>query len=366
MRLSITLLILLAIPAAAQMPPGARLEVVAGGLNNPWGVGFAPDGRIFVSERTGRIRLIQDGRLQAVPWLELPIARGGPGLLGLALAPNFANRPAVYVVGGFPVPGAGDSAVFQNRLLRIPVRDGRPGPVEVLLDRLPSNRAHAGSAVTFGPDGMLYVTLGDAFRPAASQHDTSYAGKILRLTPDGRVPGDNPVPGSPILARGLRNTQGLAWHPETRALFATEHGPSGWPWEDGRRDHDELNQIVPGGNYGWPEVAGMGGRRGYIDPLVAWTPAIAPSGLAFYTGPYRPWQGQLFLGALRGRHLRRLSVARGSSGEWRVTGQETLLVSDSVRIRGTFMGPDGMLYLTTSDRRTAGQPDDRLYRIRIP
>jgi glucose/arabinose dehydrogenase len=256
--------------------------------------------------------------------------------------------------------------VFVNRLLRIPERNGRAGPPEVLLDGLPSNRAHAGSAVAFGPDAMLYLTLGDAFRPDAAQYDSSLAGKILRLTPDGRIPADNPIPGSFIYARGLRNTQGLAWHPENRSLFATEHGPSGWPWESGRRDNDELNRIVRGGNYGWPEVAGQGDQRRFTDPLATWTPAIAPSGLTFYTGPYRPWQDQLFLGALRGRHLRRIALARQDGGAWRVTEEEMLLVSDSVRIRGTFMGPDGMLYFTTSDRRTEGQPDDRLYRIRLP
>lgn len=364
MRLAGLVPLLLGTPVLAQLPEGARLEVVAGGLNNPWGVGFAPDGRVFLSERTGRIRVIREGRLEPEPWLELPVARGGPGLLGLALSPDFARQPAVYVVGGFPAPGGGDSA-FVNRLLRIPERNGRPGPAEVLLDRLPSNRAHAGSAVAFGPDGMLYVSLGDAFHPEAAQHDSSLAGKILRLAPDGRIPADNPTAGSFIFARGLRNVQGLAWHPQNRSMFATEHGPSGWPWESGRRDNDELNRIVRGGNYGWPEVAGPGDQRRFTDPLTTWTPAIAPSGLTFYTGPYRPWQGQLFLGALRGRHLRRISLARQAGGAWRVTGEEMLLVSDSVRIRGTFMGPDGMLYFTTSDRRTEGQPDDRLYRIRL-
>lgn len=352
------------VPAAAQLPPGARLEIVARGLNNPWGVGFAPDGRIFISERTGRIRVVHNGELQREPWLELPVAPGGPGLLGLALAPDFARRPALYVMAGFSDPARGDSG-YQNRLLRIPEHGGRAGSVQVLLDRLPSARAHAGSAVAFGPDGMLYVSLGDSFRPGAAQHDSSLAGKILRLTPEGQVPADNPVAGSFIYARGLRNVQGLAWHPETGALFATEHGPSNWPWEGGRRDHDELNHILPGANYGWPDVIGPAGGGRYVDPLVTWTPAIAPSGLAFYNGPYPAWRGQLFLGALRGRHLRRIAVSRQADSNWRITDEVPLLVSDSMRIRGSFMGLDGMLYITTSNHRTDGSPDDRVYRIRF-
>jgi glucose/arabinose dehydrogenase len=369
MRAVIGSLVLTVIPASAlgaQLPEGARLELIAEGLANPWGVAFAPDGRTFVSERAGRIRVIAGGRLLPEPWAELPVARGGPGLLGLALSPDFARTGAVYVAGGFPIPSAPDS-VFQNRLLRITERDGRAGRIDILLDHLPSARAHSGSAVAFGPDGMLYLSLGDAFRPDRSQQDSSMAGKILRLTSDGQVPADNPTPGSPVYARGLRNVQGLAWHPDTRDLFATEHGPSSWPWEGGRRDHDELNHIVPGGNYGWPVVIGGANDARYLDPLATWVPAIAPSGLAIYTGPYRPWRGQLFAGALRGRHLRRIAVAR-DAGRWRVTEQQALLAADSLgRIRGVFMGPDAMLYFTTSDRVTAsGVPDDRIYRIRLP
>lgn len=366
-RLLFLTLSLAASSLAAQLPPGARLEVVAEGLAHPWGVAFAPDGRLFVSERPGRIRVIAaDGRLVAEPWLTLPVARGGPGLLGLALAPDFSRSGAVYVVGGFPVPGGGDST-FQNLLLRITEREGRAGRVDTLLAGLPAARAHAGAAVAFGPDGMLYLTLGDAFRPGAAQHDSSLAGKILRLTPDGRVPADNPSSGSPVYARGLRNPQGLAWDPVTGTLFATEHGPSNWPWEGPRRDHDELNVIVPGGNYGWPEVIGAPGDARYADALVTWTPAIAPSGAAFYTGWYGPWQRRLFVGALRGRHLRRVAVRQVEGGRWVITGEEPMFAADSLgRIRGVFMGRDGMLYFTTDGRAAGGAPDDRLYRIRLP
>lgn len=344
------------------LPPGTRVDTVARGLEHPWGVAFSPDGRIFVSERPGRIRVIANGALQAGSWLELPVARGGAGLLGLALAPTFPADPRVFVMGAFAGPR---DSTYVNRLLVIRESGGAGGTAEILLDELPSQRAHAGSAVAFGPDGMLYVTLGDAFEPALSQDPARLNGKILRLTAEGRPAPTNPDPRSPVYASGLRNAQGLAWN-SADDLFATEHGPSNWPWEDARTGHDEINTVVANGNYGWPEVIGASGGR-FQQPLLVWDPAVAPSGLVFYEGPYRPWSNSLLVGLLRGREIRRIAVQR-REGSWHVASEESLSPFEpGTRVRGVFTGPDGELYVTSDRRQDAdGRPDDLLLRIVLP
>lgn len=346
-----------------ELPAGTRVDTVARGLDNPWSLAFLPGGRLLLSQRSGAITLVErDGR--AREWLRLTVAAHGAGLLGLAASPGFARDSSVFVVGSF-ARGATDSTL-ENRLLLLKDSAGSGVLARVLLGALPSARAHGGSAVAFGPDGKLYVTLGDAFRPDDAQDLRSFAGKILRLEPDGTPAPGNPFPGSAVFALGLRNTQGLAWEPATGALFATDHGPSARPWEKGRRDQDELNVIVPGGNYGWPIVTSRASDARFIDPVVAWTPAIAPSGAAFYRGPYTPWSGQLLIGTLRGRHLRRLEVRRDAVGRWTVAAEHQLLAGVLGRIRSVFVSPEGDIYLTASDRRSGTTRDDLLIRMRLP
>jgi glucose/arabinose dehydrogenase len=291
-------------------------------------------------------------------------ADSGAGLLGLALAPDFATSRAVFVAGSF----RGTDGVLENRVYRLTDSAGVGVDPQLVITGLPSARAHAGSAVAVGPDGMLYITIGDAFRPELAGDRSALGGKILRLRPDGGIPGDNPFPGSPVFALGLRNSQGLAWDPSGGNLFAVEHGPSSWPWERGRRDHDELNVIHAGGDYGWPEVIGAAGDRRFLDPIAVWTPAIAPGGLAFYPGPYPGWRGSLLVGALKGRELRRVVVAREPDGQWRVNGEESLYAADRLgRIRGVFIAPDSSIWFATSNRQDpAGRPDDRIYRLNLP
>jgi glucose/arabinose dehydrogenase len=372
LRMCIALCPLSADAALSQtpLPAGASIDTVATGLNVPWGLAFAPDGRLFVSERIGRIRVIDHGQLRAEPWATIRVAPTGAGLLGLALAPDFARSRELFVMGSFGVMAGNGDTTFENRLLRLTDSAGVGVQPTVVLANLPSNHAHAGSQVRFGPDGMLYVTLGDAFKPESAQDVRSMRGKILRMRRDGSVPPDNPFPGSLVFAYGLRNAQGLAWDSATHTLFATEHGPSNWPWEGGRRDHDELNVIVPGGNYGWPVVMGIARDPRFRDPIAAWTPAIAPSGLAFYAGPFRSWSSSLLLGALRGQQLRRIAVARSNAAPgWRVVREESFFETDSLgRIRGVFVSPKGEVYFTTSDRKDSrtGEPDDRIYRLRLP
>ena len=341
--------------------PVFTVETVAESLSVPWAMAFAPDGRIFVTERLGSIRVIRNGVLEREPWATLHVAATGEaGLMGIALAPDFERNPFVYVVGTFSTTGG-----LINRVLRFTERDGRGQEMVMLLDSIPAARFHSGDAIAFGPDGMLYIATGDAMKPASADDTSSMAGKILRITPEGKVPADNPVAGSLIYATGLRNTQGLAWDQESGQMFATDHGPTGFPNERFRRNHDELNAIVPGGDHGWPDVAGHSSSAESVKPLMDWDPAIAPSGIAMYTGTQFPrWHRSLFVGALRGEELRRISVERDSSG-WLATSEETI-VKGIGRIRAVAMGRDGYLYFTTSNQDGRGTPrpgDDRVMRI---
>ena len=331
----------------------------------PWALAFAPDGRIFVTERAGRIRVIERDFLRAEPWATLPVAADGEaGLMGIAIAPDFASTQAIYVVGTFP-----SSHGLVNRVIRLLDRAGRGVEPRVILDGIPAASFHAGDAIAFGPDGMLYIATGDARQPGLAQDVRSLAGKILRITADGRVPPDNPTAGSPVYATGVRNVQGLAWDPASGQLFATEHGPSGFPNERFRRNNDELNVVRPGGNYGWPRVAGESGDARFVSPLAVWSPAIAPSGLAFYSGDEFPeWRGSLFAGCLRGAQLLRISLARDSSaaGVWRVVSQSPIHRTTLGRLRAVAVAPDGHIYFTTSNRDGRGSPgrsDDRVFRI---
>jgi aldose sugar dehydrogenase len=373
-----------------------RLDTIAVGLAVPWDLAFTPDGRILVTERVGRIRVIGDGLLRPEPWAELNVFADHPdllpesGLLGIALAPDFARSGNVYVfatVSTAPanpllrlfdrvarrfrrgVTGAPDTR-WQSRVYRLTDRGGYGTDKRVIIDDLPASYYHAGGALAFGPDGRLYLTTGDVLDPGRAQDPASLVGAVLRYEPDGAVPLDNPFPDSPVYALGLRNPQGMAWHPETGELFVTEHGPSFLPHEDGRHGKDEINVIVPGGNYGWPVVAGDTDGDGlFLPPIIEWTPAIAPPGLTFYTGCELPWNGDLLVTGLRGQQLRRLSLDADPAHPvgWRVAGEEVLLENALGRIRRVAMGPDGHLYLTTSNRDGRGQPrhdDDLLLRVR--
>jgi len=352
---------------ASQRPARAefRVEAVASNLEVPWSLAFAPDGRLFVTERPGRIRVIEGGALRNEPWATLDVyAQGEAGLMGIALSPGFAENRHVYVVGTFR---AGARVV--NRIVRFTDTGGKGADRETVVDDVPGNRLHAGDAIAFGPDGMLWAATGEVRQPRLAQDRGSLAGKILRYTPDGGVPSDNPIANSPVYALGLRNPQGLAWHPHSGQLFATEHGPSGFPNEGFRRGQDELDAIREGGNYGWPKAAGRGTEGGpFVAPVLEWTPAIAPAGLAFYRGDKLPWDGQAFVACLRGKQLRRIVLERGGNGGagWKVTAEEAMFQNEYGRIRAVAAGPDGFLYFTTSNRDGRGSPsgeDDRVLRI---
>lgn len=353
-----------AAPVPAGDSSGFTVRTVATGLEVPWSLALAPDDRLFVTERPGRIRVVVDDSLDPRPWATLGVHQEGEaGLMGLALAPDFASSGHVYVVGTFEQP---DGLV--NRVVRFTERQGRGADPTVIIDGIPAARFHAGDAIAFGPDGMLYIATGDARDPGSAQDPSSLAGKILRYRPDGSVPPDNPTPGSPVWASGLRNPQGLAWDPATGQLFATDHGPSGFPNERFRTGHDELNAVRRGGNYGWPDVAGETGGAAFVDPIVVWDPAVAPSGLAFYASDgISRWQGSLFAATLAGTSLIRVAVERAPDAKsgWRASGQERL-VEGYGRLRAVLAAPGGALYVTTSNRDGRGSPapeDDRLLRL---
>ncbi len=352
-------------------PKGYRLVPWVENLEVPWSLVFLPDGRALVSERPGRIRLIRDGKLVAKPYAELASTGGGSGvmglltrlvaggeggLMGLALHPRFPDPPYVYAMHTYE--GDGDTG---NRVIRLIDKGDHATFDRVIVDGIPGATFHNGGRIGFGPDGMLYVTTGEIFDAERAQDRASLNGKILRVAPDGKIPADNPFPRSKVWSYGHRNPQGLAWHPETGELFISEHGPSG---EYGLRAHDEINVVRKGGNYGWPLAVGAPGLKDYVDPLVTWKDrAVPPAGIAF-------WKGDLYLAALGAGSLVRIGVARAGDG-WRVTRIERWFAdgpASSVlgRLRAVRVGPDGMLYFTTSNRDGRGKPrpgDDKIYRL---
>jgi len=340
---------------------GIQVEIVAQNLEAPWAIAPSPDGRIFLTERPGRIRVVQDGVLLQEPWARIEVAAvGEAGLLGLALDPDFSQNRYVYIYYTY----RGDQGRLWNRVARLLEHEGRGTDLTVILDRIPGAPIHDGGRIKFGPDGKLYITTGDAASPSLAQDLSSLAGKILRINSDGSIPPDNPFPGSPIYSYGHRNPQGLAWHPVTSKLFSTEHGPSGAP---PNCCHDEVNIIEPGKNYGWPMVFGMARDPRFVDPILeSGLDTWAPSGASFYSGDKLPqsWKDNLFFAALRNQHLHRVIL---QPPEFiKVQLQEKLFAGAFGRLRDVVQGPDGFLYLATSNRDGRGTPapdDDRILRI---
>ena len=353
-------------------PEGYRSVDWVTGLEAPWSLVFLPDGRALVSERPGRIRLIRGGRLEAEPYATLNAAEGDEGdlvagaldllvggeggVLGMAIHPGFPDPPFVYVMQTY----VGEEGV-RNRILRLRDHDDRGRIEDVILDGMPGWVFHNGGRIGFGPDGMLYITTGETFEGRLAQDLDSLGGKILRVTPNGEAPADNPFPGSPVFSFGHRNPQGLAWHPESGALFVSEHGPSG---EFGLWAHDEINVIVAGGNYGWPGVVGAPGRPGTVDPLITWTQdTVPPAGMAFH-------DGALWLATLASEALLRIELGPADDAyrvrrieRWFATGPDSGRLG---RLRDVVAGPDGHLYVLTSNRDGRGSPrpgDDRILRL---
>jgi aldose sugar dehydrogenase len=348
-------------PAPPATPPattfttqdGVRVQVdtVVSNLEVPWALSFAPDGRLFVAERPGRVRIVDLATWTSELALTLDdVSRQGEaGLLGLALAPDFAATRHVFL---YYTAVTGNATV--NRIVRYRESGGRLGERALLLDNVPAAGIHDGGRLRFGPDGLLYATAGDAANSGLAQDPASLAGKFLRIERDGTTPRSNPF-GSPVFSWGHRNPQGFDWHPTTGEIWATEHGNSG---------NDEINVIRIGVNYGWPTIEGAQTFPNMEPPVTSFSPSIAPSGAAFYQGARFPsFVGNLFAATLRGTHLLRLVVDAPAR---RIARQERLLDGTLGRLRDVVVGPDGSLYLATNNRDGRGSPvaaDDRIIRL---
>ncbi len=330
-----------------------RVEVVATGLEIPWSLTFTPDGRLFVTERPARVRVVQNGQLLATPALTLTDAwaNGEAGVLGLAVDPAFALNRFVYLLytqdrGTLPPV---------NRVVRYRELNNTLAEAVVIFDGIPGALTHDGGRVRFGPDGLLYITMGDNREASDAQDLAAFTGKIFRLNADGTTPPSNPL-ASPVYSYGHRNPQGIDWHPVSGDLWATEHGDIG---------NDEVNRIVAGGNYGWPVIEGSGMMPGMMTPALSFSPAIAPSGASFYVGQAMPgFRNDLFFATLRGEHLHRVRFDPADPS--RVLADERLLEGRFGRLRDVVTGPDGALYVCTNNRDgrgSIGADDDRIIRL---
>lgn len=343
-------------PGFAQAPAApAGTAVVVRGLTDPWAMAFLPDGRMLITEKAGQLRIATpDGRLSA-PLAGLPAvaATGQCGLLDVVLDPQFSENRRLFFTFAEPGTGGNSTAVGSARLVDDQLRE-----VRTLFSQKPKrdSGSHCGSRIVVDRQGHLLVGLGDRFSGKdEAQNPGNHIGKVVRLTAEGRVPADNPFVGRAgaapeVFSLGHRNIQGAALHPVTGELWASEHGPQGG---------DEINVVEAGRNYGWPlvtfgrnyvvgtRIGETGPKAGFEQPLHHWVPtSIAPSGMAFlssdrYQARYPDWKGSLFVGALRGQALVRLTV----DGR-RITAEQRLLEGQA-RIRDVRQGPDGWLYVLT-------------------
>ena len=357
------------LPASAQQPQRLKtekaeivVETVARGLDSPWGLAFLPDGRILVTEKSGRLRIVSaDGQASpALGGVPRVYAQGQGGLLDVALDPNFSENRLVYLTYSEPREGGAATAAGRGRLNEVGTA---LEAFQVIFRQQPAESGgyHFGSRLAFTPDGKLFISTGDRFKFSPAQDLSTHIGKLIRINPDGSTPPDNPfvnrADAKPeIWSYGHRNSQGLAVHPQTGVLWEGEFGPRGG---------DEINVPEPGRNYGWPLVSWgdhYDGRKiprpstrpDLADAVRHWTPAISFSGIAFYAGDAFPaWRGNLLLAGLASETLTRLTL-EGT----RVTGEERIAMSE--RIRDVEAGPDGFVYLLTDEGRLLRlKPADR-------
>lgn len=327
-----------------------QIEIIADGLDHPWSIAWLPNGRALVTERPGRLRVIDDGELLADPVAGVPdvYATSQGGLFEALPDPDFASNGLVYISFAH-----GTAEANATRVIRARLEDMRLVDPQILFTASPfkDTPVHYGGRMTFLADGTLLIGLGDGFdfREQAQKLDNHF-GKIVRINTDGSVPDDNPFVDiedalPEIYSYGHRNIQGLVYDAPTDTIWQHEHGPRGG---------DEINLIRPGENYGWPVatygidysgaiVSPFETRPGMVDPLLVWTPSIAPAGMTLYRGAMFPeWVGDLFVSALTGRHLRRIEVVDGNP-----EGQRIMLEERGQRLRDVRTGPDGALYVLT-------------------
>lgn len=328
----------------------ARQTEIARELDTPWAIAFLPDGGMLVTERKGTVRLIdKTGNLQNEPVSDLSqvLEIGEGGLMGIALHPNFSSNNLVYLY--YTYSSSGDNTL--NKVVQMKFENNQLRNEQTILDQIPGAANHNGGRIKFGPDDNLYITTGDAQEPSLSQNRDSLAGKILRVTDEGKPAPDNPF-NSPVYSYGHRNPQGIAWD-SSGQLWETEHGPSGGGLGVG---NDELNRIEAGKNYGWPEIQGDQTKQGMEIPVrhSGRNSTWAPGGAAVIGN-------SIFFGGLRGQALYEAAIENGQIKELKEHFKGEL-----GRVREVIAGPDGMLYITTSNRDGRGIPkdgDDKVIKI---
>lgn len=325
-----------------------EIALVADGFDAPFDLAWGPDAHLWCTQLDGTVwRLDPDsGERQAVLKLADVFYRKSHGLLSLAFHPRFPAEPYVYLHYVYQLPSTGSEEFVRSRVVRCRWDGSKLGAPETIVDAIPGNSYHNGSRMLVSPDEKLFLTMGDTGNTAAAQDPATTSGKILRFNLDGSIPSDNPTPGDPVWTLGHRNPQGLVFAPSGR-LYESEHGPN---------NDDEVNLIVPGRNYGWPVIEGFIDKprekeaaavKEYTEPLRAWTPTVAPSGLAYYDHPAIPeWRNTLLLANLKGRALRVLELNAGGD---RVTRERIFLQQKLGRVRDVCVGADGDVYLVTSN-----------------
>ncbi|MEW6043195.1 MAG: PQQ-dependent sugar dehydrogenase [Thermoproteota archaeon] len=346
--LAVSVIILSSPSQPPPLPPpttqqNEAIKIVATNLQRPWAIAFAPD-KIFVTEKEGHIRVIESDTLLEEPLATLRVAKVfGGGLLGITTHPDFENNHFLYVYYTYS-----ENDILWNKVLRITESDNKIADAITIIDRIPGSQFYNGGVIKFGPDGKLYVATGLSSEFSHNTQDiSSLEGKILRLNDDGTVPPDNPFAGSPVFSLGHRDPQGMAWD-KNGNLFVTEFGPT---------KNDEINQVKAGQNYGWPEQE-CGGE--FTGPVMCYDPSIEPGGIVFYSGDKLEYTDSLIMATLRGANLYKLEVSEDD-----ILSQKSIL-SGLGRIRDVNQGPDGYLYVITSNTDGKGFPDktdDKLIRI---
>lgn len=336
----------------------STIEPFVTDLEVPWSIVFTSANRILVNERPGRLRVVNDGKLEPEPLMTFSEVSSGSeeGLMGLTLDPWYGENKFIYL--SYAYEKDGDLVV---KVVKYKDNGTNITDPQLIFDNIPAAKYHAGCRIKFGPDGKLYITTGDAGERKFAQDLSKLHGKILRINSDGSIPTDNPFANSPVWSYGHRNPQGIDWVAGTDIMWQTEHGPSGF---DGPGGGDEVNVIVKGKNYGWPDVSHTDSKEGMVSPVLVFTPAEAPaSGLVYKSGKIAEFKDCFLFGSLRGNGI---IVVKIDPSDRSKAISHSKIATEYGRIRDITEGPDGNIYFSSSNKDGRGSPkkgDDKLYRI---